>query len=249
MSANVKMESKHHANAVINAINNSGMTAIMTSMRETRQETEPSPRTVRLRVDGMTEEDPSRIATVLHNLHRTIVLDKEPLLEDPTLEVTYVPNVPSVTIREIIRSIQSIRSQLLVSIIHPPTLEEKARRMQVQEEFRLRIRIIFTFIVAIPTFLIGVVFTSLAKKNSSIRRYFEAQIWVGRTTRSQWALFILATPVMFFGADIFHRRSMHELWALWKKGSTTPVWKRFTRFGSMNLLVCLFDLIGMLPYH
>jgi cation transport ATPase len=240
MSANVKLDSKQDANSVINAINATGMIAIMTAMREVRRDTaEPMPRTIRLRVDGMADGDPSRIVEALQNLNKTIVFEKEPSLNDPTLQVTYVPDVPKLTIREIVNAIRSVNPQFEASIVHPPNLEEKARRMQVQEEFRLRIRIIFTFVTAIPTFLIGVVFTSLVKKNSSIRRYFDAQMWVGRTTRAQWALFILSTPVMFFGADIFHRRSMHELWALWKKGSTTPVWKRFTRFGSMNLLVSL----------
>ncbi|KAF2260509.1 heavy metal translocatin [Lojkania enalia] len=240
MSANVKLESKHNANAVINAIDATGMTAIMTSMREVRLDTTKStPRTMRLRVDGMVDGDPLRIVEALQDLNKTIVFEKELSLNDPIIQLTYVPDVPKFTIREIINSIRSMNSRLQASIVHPPTIEEKARGMQLQEEFRLRIRIIFIFVTAIPTFLIGVVFTSLVKKNSSIRRHFEAQMWVGRTTRAQWALFILSTPVMFFGADIFHRRSLHELWSLWKKGSTTPVWRRLTRFGSMNLLVGL----------
>ena len=53
----------------------------------------------------------------------------------------------------------------------------------------------------------------------------------------QWATFFLATPVMFYSAGIYHRRSMKEIWALWKKGSRVPVWRRFVRFGSMNMLV------------
>ena len=53
----------------------------------------------------------------------------------------------------------------------------------------------------------------------------------------QWALLFLATPVMFYSAGLYHRRSLKELWALWKPGSRVPVWKRFVRFGSMNLLV------------
>jgi P-type Cu+ transporter len=32
-------------------------------------------------------------------------------------------------------------------------------------------------------------------------------------------------------------RSLKELRALWRRGSRVPVWKRFVRFGSMNLLV------------
>jgi P-type Cu+ transporter len=46
-----------------------------------------------------------------------------------------------------------------------------------------------------------------------------------------------ATPVYFYSAGIFHRRAARELWALWRPGSRTPVWQRFFRFGSMNLLI------------
>ncbi|GAW05307.1 heavy metal translocatin [Lentinula edodes] len=42
---------------------------------------------------------------------------------------------------------------------------------------------------------------------------------------------------MFYSAGIFHRRSIKEIHALWKRGSTVPILKRLTRFGSMNLLV------------
>ena len=62
-------------------------------------------------------------------------------------------------------------------------------------------------------------------------------IWSGNASRLQWALFFLATPVMFYSAGIFHRRTLKEIYALWKKGSRVPVWKRFVRFGSMNMLV------------
>jgi hypothetical protein len=83
---------------------------------------------------------------------------------------------------------------------------------------------------------------SLVKKENRTRLYMEEPMWAGQATRTEWALFILATPVMFFGADIFHQRSINELLALWRKGSTTPVYRRFIRFGSMNLLVSLLSL-------
>lgn len=36
---------------------------------------------------------------------------------------------------------------------------------------------------------------------------------------------------------MFESSSIKELRALWRKGSRVPVWYRFVRFGSMNLLV------------
>lgn len=58
-------------------------------------------------------------------------------------------------------------------------------------------------------------------------------------SRAQWALLIISTPVYFFAADAFHRRAIKELFALWRSGSSTPVLRRFYRFGSMNLLMSL----------
>ncbi|KAL8950987.1 MAG: hypothetical protein Q9183_007489, partial [Haloplaca sp. 2 TL-2023] len=47
----------------------------------------------------------------------------------------------------------------------------------------------------------------------------------------------MATPVMFFAADVFHRRAIKEIRALWRRKSQVPILRRFYRFGSMNLLI------------
>lgn len=47
----------------------------------------------------------------------------------------------------------------------------------------------------------------------------------------------MATPVYFFTADVFHRRALKELRALWRPGSATPILRRFYRFSSMNILM------------
>jgi len=200
-------------------------------------------RVVRLRVRGVEGGERGRreIGKVVEGMGAEVVMEEEEGDREGgevvVMEVAYVPDAPRLTIRSVLAAVEAVSPALRVEFVQPRSVEENAQRMHREEEFRLRIRIIFTFLVAIPTFLVGVVFTSLVKKESKIRSYLEAEAWVGRTTRAQWALFILATPVMFFGADIFHRRSAKELWALWKRGSTVPVWKRFVRFGSMNLLV------------
>jgi hypothetical protein len=64
-------------------------------------------------------------------------------------------------------------------------------------------------------------------------------IWVGNASRAEWAMLILATPVYFYSAGHFHKRCIKEIYGLWKKGSRTPIWKRFVRFGSMNSLVSI----------
>lgn len=141
------------------------------------------------------------------------------------------------TLRHIAKSIAAVRPEFRVSVSHPPSLEERARAMQAREQQHLLWRLLASAVVAIPTFIIGVVFISLVKSDNPTRRYLEEPMWVGSASRMEWALFFLSTPVMFFMADVFHRRSVKEIWALWRPGSTIPIYRRFFRFGSMNLLV------------
>jgi Cu+-exporting ATPase len=56
-------------------------------------------------------------------------------------------------------------------------------------------------------------------------------------SRAQWALFIMATPVYFLCADVFHIRALKEIRSMWRPGSKTPLLQRFYRFGSMNMLM------------
>jgi P-type Cu+ transporter len=85
----------------------------------------------------------------------------------------------------------------------------------------------------------GIVYMTLVKDSDPNQHYLMEPIWAGNVSRSEWALFFMATPVMFYSAYVFHRRSIKEIRALWRRGSTTPIWRRFVRFGSMNLLVSL----------
>src|SRR5205807_2543672 len=114
---------------------------------------------------------------------------------------------------------------------------ERSRQLQQREQLQLLVRLIYCIIIAIPTFLVRIVWTSLAPKNNRIRVSLEQQIWAGRVSRMEWALLFLATPVMFCIANVFHRRAISEIRALWRKGSPIPVMRRFYRFGSMNLLI------------
>ena len=111
--------------------------------------------------------------------------------------------------------------------------------MQTHEQRVLLYRLVIAIIIAIPAFIIGIVFMSLVKDGNSTKTFMMQPIWAGNTSRSQWALFFLATPVQFYSANMFHRSSIKEIRALWRKRSTTPILKRFVRFGSMNLLVCI----------
>jgi hypothetical protein len=109
--------------------------------------------------------------------------------------------------------------------------------MQAVERKALFRRLIAAVIISMPTFVIGIVFMSLVEKGNSTRAFLMKPMWIGNTSRSQWALFSLASAVQFYFADIFHRKSINEIRALWRRGSAIPICKRFFKFGSMNLLV------------
>ena len=166
---------------------------------------------------------------------------------DPILTLQYMPSPPDFTIRTILDVFSQPQSKLesasspshpFVARLHkPPTLEERARRMHTREQRAMLMRLVFSIAAAIPTFIIAVVYMSLVSHTNETRQWFMHPLWTGNTSRMEWALFFLSTPVMFYSAGIFHRRSLKEIWALWKPGSRVPYWKRFTRFGSMNLLV------------
>ncbi|KAM0800408.1 E1-E2 ATPase-domain-containing protein [Usnea florida] len=196
-------------------------------------------RTVMLKIDGMfCTHCPPRILEAIQITHSgTITIEKPPTLKDPVMTVRYSPSPPIMSIRHIIATVKSIDKSFSAEIYTPPSIEQRSQAMQHHEQLRLFIRLLFSFVVAIPTLLIGVVWMSLVPASNDIRRFFEQTQWAGAVTRADWAMFILATPVFFLAADVFHVRAIKEIRALWRKGSKVPVFQRFYRFGSMNLLV------------
>ena len=183
---------------------------------------------------------PEKVVQCLDKLGQAIHAEP-PTLLDPILRLTYEPSPPTFTIRDIVSAITSSNSpQFRVTIDKPPSLEDRARLLQAGERRSLLHRLGFSVLIAIPTFIIGVVFMSLVSPKDRTRSFLMEPMWAGNVSRIQWSLFFLATPVMFYSAGSFHKRSLKEIHALWRRGSRTPVWKRFIRFGSMNLLVCTF---------
>jgi Cu+-exporting ATPase len=166
--------------------------------------------------------------------------------KEPILRIKYTPDPPAFTIRDIFRTIEELNPNFQVTVFHPPTIEERAREMHAQERRRVLFRLVLSVAVAIPTFLLGIVFMSLVKETNPTRQYVMKPMWAGNATRLNWALFILATPIYFFAADTFHRRALKELKALWRPGSHYSIVHRFTRFGSMNMLMSLGTSIAYL---
>ncbi|KAJ7179210.1 heavy metal translocatin [Mycena filopes] len=157
-------------------------------------------RTISLRVDIV----PMKAMAALEALGPRVVVTT-PLTShtDPIVTLSYEPDAPTFTIRTIIATLESSNSPPFeVAIYRPPSLEERHYSR---------------WLVAIPTFIIGIVYMSLVKEGNPGKDYLMAPMWTC--------------------AGLFHRRSIKEIRALWKRGSKTPVFQRFFRFGSMNLLV------------
>jgi Cu+-exporting ATPase len=149
------------------------------------------------------------------------------------VRITYIPSVPSLTIRTIISTIKSIHPSLQVCVVQEQTVDDRAEALARREQKALLHRLLVAFAFSIPAFIIGIVFVSLLPP-SALRSYFTEPLWIN-VPRSTWVLFFLATPVWLFVDDIFHRKAITEILNLWRRG--TPLSQRFLKFGSMNLLV------------
>ncbi|KAK5289755.1 hypothetical protein LTR99_011228 [Exophiala xenobiotica] len=215
-------------------------------LQQTKQLVE---RTTMIRIAGMfCDQCPRRVIDALSSpFQGRLAIDKPPSYDDPIIVITYRPQPGIITIRSILATIHGVSDQLRATIYYPPTIEERSRAMQLRERRRLLLRLLLSFIVAIPTFLISVVWMSLVPSTNRVRIFFQQNMWTGADTRAEWALFFLATPVMFLAADVFHIRAIKEIRALWSRNSEVPVLRRSYRFGSMNLLMSAGTSVAYFP--
>lgn len=240
-SGKIEFEGRENLNQIVEKIEDLGYDATVDSVHplfdDKNQITAVQARTITIYVDGMfCRHCPEKVLHSLEGLPDVTVEEK--LTEaNPIVRVTYTPRPPSLTVRSILASINESNSAFHASIHHPPSVEDRSRAMQMHERRRLLTRLLFVFAAAIPTFIVGIVFMSLVSPTNPVRRYLEGTIWTGSVTRTEWALFIISTPVMFYGTDVFHVRALKEIHALWRPGSRAPILRRFYRFGSMNLLI------------
>lgn len=194
-------------------------------------------RHVDILIDGMyCHHCPSKVIDAVSNLKQeNLKITQRPSLQNPVLRVTYHPSGPDFTVRSILAAISEADATFSTKITHPPTLEERARRMHAREQRRLLLRILLAGIVAIPTLIIGIIYMDLVSSKNSGRQYLMGSLH--GVSRAEWAMFILATPVYFLCADLFHRRALKELRTLWRPKSKVPLLRRFYRFGSMSMLL------------
>lgn len=240
-SGKIEFEGRDNLDKIVEKIDDMGYDAAVNSLdavSTAKQTSDPAQtRTISVRVDGMfCHHCPEKVLTSLELLH-DVTVDEIPTEKKPIIRVTYTPAPPTLTVRSILTAINEANRGFTASVYHPPTIEDRSRAIQLHERRRLLTRLLFVFAVAIPTFLIGIVFMSLVPSENATRMYLEQTIWSGSVTRIEWALFIMSTPVMFYGTDVFHTRALKEIHALWRPGSRVPILRRFYRFGSMNLLI------------
>lgn len=249
-TATVLFKGKEHLPEIKESIEDAGYDATLDQVLSGAPlSVDVSDRSIAIRVQGMfCHHCPVNITRTLEETFGDrveIQVRKSPFsLPSPILYIKYTPEPPVLTIRQIFSTISNMNPAFQPSVFHPPTIEERAREMHANERKRILFRLILCIIVAIPTFVLGIVFMSLINSKHPIRKYLMGTMWAGNVTRLSWSLFILATPVYFFAADTFHRRALKEVKSMWRPGSRTPWLHRFTRFGSMNMLISLGTTIA-----
>ncbi|VUC31569.1 unnamed protein product [Clonostachys rosea] len=244
-SATIVFQDRSHLDELVSTITDAGYTTKLTDLVNLNDTTtgQDQLRTVQIRVDGMyCEHCPERVLAALENHESQVDIDEAPSLQNPILTVSYIPNVPTLTIRTILATISEADETLKPIIYHPPTIEERARQMQARSRRRLLYRLLLAVAAAIPGLIIGIVFMTLVPKDDPNRMYLMEKI--NGVSRGELALLIASTPVYFFSADIFHRRAIKEIYAMWKPGSHVPLLRRFYRFGSMDMLVSFATTIA-----
>ncbi|KAF3001414.1 hypothetical protein E8E13_007417 [Curvularia kusanoi] len=240
--ATVLFRGKEHLADIKRHIEDVGYMATLDSITVANAVVEAVPvRTVSIHVDGMfCGHCPENIIIGIEEQFSGSVTIKGPPLSlaTPFVTVEYLPRLPDVTIRRIFETIKSIHPALEPSIYNPPSIEQRAKAMQMAERRRTLRHLLVCIAIAIPTFILGIVFMSLVPAHNKVRQHIMRPL-IGNASQLAWALFILSTPVYVYSAKSFHVRAFKETRAIWRPGSCTPMLQRFTRFGSMNMLMSL----------
>ncbi|KAG5420545.1 hypothetical protein I9W82_002426 [Candida metapsilosis] len=208
------------------------------------------PRTINIKVEGMyCNHCPEIIMSYLSHYGDAIVVIDPITLKHPIIKFTYVPS-RDVTARQIVWDLNHLRDDgtgdytidedggsFTCELVKPVSVDEHIRKLAKSEVMNLALRLVLATVVAIPTFIFGIVAMSLLSKHHPFRVWVEEPIWVGNASRASWILLILATPVYLFAADTFHRKAIKEIKSLWLHKNSFK--NRLLKFGSMNLLMSL----------
>ncbi|KAK3939058.1 copper-exporting ATPase [Diplogelasinospora grovesii] len=244
-SATAEFQGRDNAEKLVEAIEDLGYEASLDTVVDiAAEQPEDHERTAEIMIEGLyCEHCPSRVTNSLAGFRRQLDVISQPSRQRPIIKITYVPDAPAFTIRQILAAIEASDPAFRASIYHPPTLEERSKQIMRQHQKQILWRVILTGIICIPTFIIGIVYMSLVP-SSDHTKMFMMEPWTSGISRAQMAMFIMASPVYFFAADIFHVRALKEIRTLWRRSSRVPILQRFYRFGSMNTLMSLGTTIA-----
>ena len=107
--------------------------------------------------------------------------------------ISYTPS-PKFTIRAIL---EGLPTPFTGSIHHPPSFYSRSRAIHAREVARLTRLFILSTVVAIPTFVIGIVGMVLLPSTNPFRQWCEMHDWWGGASRAVILLWVLATIVQF----------------------------------------------------
>ena len=218
------------------AIEELGYTATKVQMSSLGEEERKNLRIESLQITGMhCPHCPDRIVAALQTLD--VGIERRPDLDQPVIAVSYFPSAPELTIRTIIGAISKVDKSFTVSVYHPQSIEQRSRKMRSKERRSILRRLLLSYVAAIPALILGIVYMNLVPKHNP--GYIHLMEPLHGVARLDWATFVIATPIYFYGADYFHRRTIKEIYALWRPRSSVPIIRRFYRFGSMNMLISL----------
>lgn len=211
-------------------------------------------RSIKIGVEGMfCTNCPDLIMRYLERFGDAVVIEDPITLNQPFVKFTYIPNVgKGVSVRRFLKDLNHLQplendqgytvdlareGLFKCNLVEKVSIDEYLIKLAKHETTKILKRLVLSTIFAIPAFIFGIVGMSLVPKHNKFRMWLEEPLWTGNVSRVMWIVFFLSTPVYFFAADVFHIKAYKELKSLWIHKNSLK--KRFFKFGSMSLLMCL----------
>jgi len=171
-AASVYFAGKDHVDDISTTIEGVGYGARFDTLSTAESHPETgSDRTIPVRIDGMhCGRCPDRVVQAMKRV-KSVTIETMPTLKDPILTVSYTPNPPHFTVRTLLSAVKDTDPSFEVSVHHPPTLEERSRKMVAREQRHILYRVGLSAVVAIPAFIIGIVYMNLVPHDNSGYKY------------------------------------------------------------------------------
>jgi copper ion binding protein len=122
---------------ILDKVSDMGYRATVAELVEPESSLASQERVIDLQIDGMhCIRCPERVVKVLEELRSekgvasSLSISRPPFFKDPRVQIKYKPSLSEgLTIRCLISTIQSVDSAFSVHVYHPPTIEERSRRI------------------------------------------------------------------------------------------------------------------------